>query len=161
MYITTESISKKICDLLAKNQRDSYEPICSFYNGILIYQIEVDGENVIYEGVEDDFHPLNDITALIELYNEMRVEFNDISISELTKEQVCKLVQSITWNSMFISDYINDLGVNAKIVSNFADSFIEYKEENLLNGTFKNWLNKTSYQKIGEEFYDYIQSFDE
>jgi hypothetical protein len=48
---------------------------------------------------------------------------------EWTQDKLWELRQQITLNSLFISDYENFMGVDAHVVSDFFDSYVDYLEE--------------------------------
>lgn len=47
-------------------------------------------------------------------------------IKDLTKEQLWQLRQEIVLNSLFISDYENSLGIDAKECNTFFEGYVEY-----------------------------------
>jgi hypothetical protein len=75
---------------------------------------------------------------------------------------VVELVGQITWNSIFYSDYYNKFGVDRKVVSYFAEGFLEDKEDEL--GSWDKvieYLDNTDTKTKGRDFYYYIQSVEE
>lgn len=50
-------------------------------------------------------------------------------IKDLTKEQLWKLRQEITLNSLFLRDYENSLGIDPKECNTFFDGYVEYLVE--------------------------------
>ena len=63
---------------------------------------------------------------------------------------------------MYYSDYFNKFGVDCKVVSDFADGFLEDKENELGSWVkVEEYLNNTDTKTIGEDFYYYIQSVEE
>ena len=150
-----EEISKKIIALMGKNKIDIYTTSSLTYGSLCIYSIEIEGDKIMYEGCDDDYRTLTDIDALTELYNEMRLEYEDVHISELTKEQIIDLSNSIVWNSIFVSDYENAYGVKPFIVSDYADSFLENLAEEMGWDEAMHYINTCA---VGERFYNYIQS---
>ena len=47
----------------------------------------------------------------------------------LTKEELKKLRNQITLNSVFVSDYENNMGIDPKVVSSFFEGYISYLDE--------------------------------
>lgn len=155
---THEEISKKIIALMSKNNIDIYTTSSLTYGSLCIYSIETDGDKILYEGCDDDYRTLTDVEALTELYDEMRLEYEDVHISELTKEEVNDLASCIVWNSIFVSDYENVYGVKAKMVSYYADGFLENLAEEMGWDDAMHFINTCA---VGERFYNYIQSVEE
>ena len=153
-----EEISKKIIALMGKNNIDTYTTSSLTYGSLCIYSIETDGHEIQYEGCDDDYRTLTDVDALTELYDEMRLEYEDVHISELTKEEVNDLACSIVWNSIFVSDYENVYGVKAKMVSYYADGFLEFLNEEM--ESYDEVLHYVNTCAVGERFYNYIQSIE-
>ena len=77
--------------------------------------------------------------------------------------QTNRLTKDIVWNSLFISDYENRYGIDANIVSDFADGYLdwlceEFKEEiddNNIDTLFKVLDREVRNNKGGYSFYDY------
>lgn len=153
-----EEISKKIIALMSKNNIDTYTTSSLTYGTLCIYSIETDGHKIQYEGCDDDYRTLTDVDALTELYDEMRLEYEDVHISELTKEEVNDLASCIVWNSIFVSDYENVYGVKADMVSYYADSFLEDLADEMGWDEAMHFINTCA---IGDRFYAYIQSVEE
>lgn len=80
-----------------------------------------------------------------EAYNAVRKELNEIHLEELTKEEVERLEKQIVMGSVYVADYENSFGVNPNEVSNYADGYLETKEDPEEYGEY-------------DTFYDYIQS---
>ena len=80
-----------------------------------------------------------------EAYNAVRKELNEIHLEELTKKEVERLEKQIVMGSVYVADYENTFGVNPHEVSNYADGYLETKEDPEEYGEYKT-------------FYDYIQS---
>lgn len=153
-----EEISKKIIALMGKNNIDTYTTSSLTYGSLCIYSIETDGHKILYEGCDDDYRTLTDVDALTELYDEMRLEYEDVHISELTKEQVKELTDFICWNSIFLADYTNPFGIKPIIVSNYADGFLEVLAEEMGWDDAMHFINTCA---VGDRFYTYIQSVEE
>ena len=153
-----EEISKKIIALMGKNNIDIYTTSSLTYGSLCIYSIETDGHKIQYEGCDDDYRTLTDVDALTELYNEMRLEYEDVHISELTKEEVNDLASQIVWNSIFVIDYENVYGVKADTVSYYADGFLEDLADEMGWDEAMHFINTCA---VGDRFYAYIQSVEE
>jgi intergrase/recombinase len=150
---------QRVIEILNKNGVDTYTPEKLVYNDIVIYNIEVGDNSLAYEGCAEDYLPLTDEVVIAELLNEIMIEFNEVSIWDLTEEQVVELVKKITWNSIYHADYCNRFGVDCKVVCVFAEGFLEDKEYEL--GSWDevvNYIKTAKKEVIGNEFYHYIQS---
>ena len=153
---------QKLIEILIKNEVDHYEPEHLVYNGLVIYGIDVWEDHLTYEGCEDDFMLLTDEVAIAKLLKEVMIRYEEVSIWSLSEEEVVELTTQITWNSIFYSDYSNSFGVDKKVVSDFADGFLDDKED-VLGGwdEVEKYLNNTDTKTIGRDFYYYIQSVEE
>ncbi len=80
-----------------------------------------------------------------EVYNAVRRELNEIHLSELTEEEVEKLQGQVVMGSLYTADYENTFGVNPSEVANYAEGYLEAKDNPEEYGDY-------------ETFYDYIQS---
>lgn len=86
-----------------------------------------------------------------------------IALCNLGKIQTNRLTKDIVWNSLFISDYENRYDIDANVVSDFADGYIEWLSE-----VFEEEIDKDNIDTIfrvldrevrnisgGYSFYDY------
>lgn len=80
-----------------------------------------------------------------EVYNAVRRELNEIHLSELTEKEVEKLQGQVVMGSLYTADYENTFGVNPSEVANYAEGYLEAKDNPEEYGDY-------------ETFYDYIQS---
>ena len=80
-----------------------------------------------------------------EVYNAVRRELNEIRLSELTEKEVEKLQGQVVMGSLYTADYENTFGVNPSEVANYAEGYLEAKDNPEEYGDY-------------ETFYDYIQS---
>ena len=86
-----------------------------------------------------------------------------LTLISLGKIQTNRLTKDIVWNSLFISDYENRYGIDANIVSDFADGYLdllceEFNEEiddNNIDTLFKVLDREVRNNKGGYSFYDY------
>ena len=86
-----------------------------------------------------------------------------LTLISLGKIQTNRLTKDIVWNSLFISDYENRYGIDANIVSDFADGYLdwlceEFKEEiddNNIDTLFKVLDREVRNNNGGYSFYDY------
>lgn len=86
-----------------------------------------------------------------------------ITLVSLGKIQTNRLTKDIVWNSLFISDYENRYGIDANIVSDFADGYLEWLREefeeeiddNNIDTFFKVLDREVRNNKGGYSFYDY------
>ena len=153
---------QKLVEILNKNEVCNYEPENLVYNNTVIYNVEVWADHLTYEGSEEDNMPLTDEVIITELLNEVMIRYEEVSIWSLSEEEVTELTTQITWNSMYHSDYYNKFGVDRKVVCNFAEGFLEDKEDEL--GSWDkvcDYLDNTDKKVIGRDFYYYIQSVEE
>lgn len=135
-----KEMRKAIAEIMIKHNTDMYELswALSKVNGIdyitLFSEDNIEGINFEEEYINI---PDKDIEAI---YNEVRREFQEVHIWELTEEEVNHLSNHIMWNSLYIADYKNKFGVNPKEVCDFADGYLECEDDEY------------------ESFYQYIQS---
>ena len=80
-----------------------------------------------------------------DVYNAVRRELNEIRLSELTEKEVEKLQGQVVMGSLYTADYENTFGVNPSEVANYAEGYLEAKDNPEEYGDY-------------ETFYDYIQS---
>ena len=86
-----------------------------------------------------------------------------ITLCNLGKIQTNRLTKDIVWNSLFIDDYENRYDIDANVVSDFADGYIEwlceeFEEEidkNDINTVFRVLDREVRNNKGGHSFYDY------
>lgn len=86
-----------------------------------------------------------------------------IALCNLGKIQTNRLTKDIVWNSLFISDYENRYDIDANVVSDFADGYIEwlceeFEEEidkNNIDTIFRVLDREVRNNKGGYSFYDY------
>lgn len=86
-----------------------------------------------------------------------------IALCNLGKNQTNRLTKDIVWNSLFISDYENRYDIDANVVSDFADGYIEwlceeFEEEidkNNIDTIFRVLDREVRNNKGGYSFYDY------
>ena len=86
-----------------------------------------------------------------------------LTLVSLGKIQTNRLTKDIVWNSLFISDYENRYGIDANIVSDFADGYLEWLREefeeeiddNNIDTFFKVLDREVRNNKGGYSFYDY------
>ena len=91
------------------------------------------------------------------------MEKDIIALCNLGKIQTNRLTKDIVWNSLFISDYENRYGINANVVSDFADGYIEWLCEEFvdeidsddINTIFRVLDREVRNNKGGYSFYDY------
>ena len=91
------------------------------------------------------------------------MEKDIITLCNLGKIQTNRLTKDIVWNSLFISDYENRYDIDANVVSDFADGYIEwlcdeFEEEidkNDINTIFRVLDREVRNNKGGYSFYDY------
>lgn len=85
-------------------------------------------------------------------------------IKDLTKEQLWKLRQEITLNSLFVRDYENSLGIDPKECYTFFDGYVEYLGElaidaenvNLQEITDSDYLDLAFKQDNKENLYNWF-----
>lgn len=86
-----------------------------------------------------------------------------IALCNLGKIQTNRLTKDIVWNSLFISDYENRYDIDANVVSDFADGYIEWLcdefegeiDKNDINTIFRVLDREVRNNKGGYSFYDY------
>jgi hypothetical protein len=91
------------------------------------------------------------------------MEKDIIALCNLGKIQTNRLTKDIVWNSLFIGDYENRYDIDANVVSDFADGYLdwlceEFEEEidrNDINTIFRVLNREVRNNKGGYSFYDY------
>ena len=86
-----------------------------------------------------------------------------IALCNLGKIQTNRLTKDIVWNSIFVSDYKNRYDIDANVVSDFADGYLDwlcevFEEEidrNDINTIFSVLDREVRNNKGGHSFYDY------
>ena len=81
------------------------------------------------------------------IYDDIRKELREVHLDELSEREVAKLEKQIVKGSVFMSDYENTFGVKPEEVFNYADGYLEAKENPEEYGDY-------------ETFYDYICSIE-
>ena len=81
------------------------------------------------------------------IYDDIRRELREVHLDELSEKEVAKLEKQIVMGSVFTGDYDNTFGVSAEEVANYADGYLEAKENPEEYGDY-------------ETFYDYIRSIE-
>lgn len=108
----------------------------------------------VEDNLEDDEEDYEDDDQVLEeAHNGTR------QIQELTFEEAEQLFGEILFNSVYMADYENTLGVNPAEVLIYADGYLE----ELLTDDEGKYLDDKAFEDIqltAEGFYDYIQSFE-
>lgn len=142
--MNTKKMRKAIHDILVKNDKDTYYLSARLAIGIGIECITLEENGIIGVNFDEEIVkvPNDDVKRI---YDEVRVEFQEIHLDELSEKEVAKLEKEIVFGSYYLADYENSFGVNPKEVSVYADGYLETKEDPEEYGDY-------------ETFYDYIQS---
>ena len=135
---------KAIHDILVKNDRDTYYLSAELALRIGIECITLDKNGIIGVNFDEEIVkvPNDDVKRI---YDEVRVEFEEVHLDELTEKQVEKLEREIVKGSYYLADYKNSFGVAPQEVANYAEGYLETKDDPEEYGYY-------------ETFYDYIQS---
>ena len=135
---------KAIHDILVKNDRDTYYLSAELALRIGIECITLEKNGIIGVNFDEEIVkvPNDDVKRI---YEEVRVEFEEVHLDELTEKQVEKLEREIVKGSYYLADYKNSFGVNPQEVANYAEGYLETKDDPEEYGYY-------------ETFYDYIQS---
>ena len=91
------------------------------------------------------------------------MEKDIIALCNLGKIQTNRLTKDIVWNSIFIDDYENRYDIDAHVVSDFADGYLDWLCEEFADEIDKNDINtiirvldrEVRNNKGGYSFYDY------
>ena len=140
----TKEMRKAIHDILVKNDRDTYYLSAELALRIGIECITLEKNGIIGVNFDEEIVkvPNDDVKRI---YEEVRVEFEEVHLDELTEKQVEKLEREIVKGSYYLADYKNSFGVNPQEVANYAEGYLETKDDPEEYGYY-------------ETFYDYIQS---
>lgn len=135
---------KSIHDILVKNDRDTYYLPAELALRIGIECITLEKNGIIGVNFDEEIVkvPNDDVKRI---YEEVRVEFEEVHLDELTEKQVEKLEREIVKGSYYLADYKNSFGVKPQEVANYAEGYLETKDDPEEYGYY-------------ETFYDYIQS---
>ena len=140
-----KKLRAKANTIMCKNNVDMVSLPAETALALGIEYVALKGKNNI-QGInfDEEYVPIkdNDVKAV---YDAVRKELNEIHLSELTEEQVEKLLKEIVLGSLYTADYNNTLGVSASEVANYADGYLEAKSDPEEYGEYEN-------------FYDYLQS---
>ena len=140
----TQEMRKAVHDILVKNDRDTYYLSAELALRIGIECITLEKNGIIGVNFDEEIVkvPNDDVKRI---YEEVRVEFEEVHLDELTEKQVEKLEREIVKGSYYLADYKNSFGVNPQEVANYAEGYLETKDDPEEYGYY-------------ETFYDYIQS---
>ena len=140
----TKEMRKAIHDILVKNDRDTYYLSAELALRIGIECITLEKNGIIGVNFDEEIVkvPNDDVKRI---YDEVRVAFQEVHLDELTEKQVEKLEREIVKGSYYLADYKNSFGVNPQEVANYAEGYLETKDDPEEYGYY-------------ETFYDYIQS---
>ena len=135
---------KAVHDILVKNDRDTYYLTAELALRIGIECITLEKNGIIGVNFDEEIVkvPNDDVKRI---YEEVRVEFEEVHLDELTEKQVEKLEREIVKGSYYLADYKNSFGVKPQEVANYAEGYLETKDDPEEYGYY-------------ETFYDYIQS---
>ena len=140
----TKEMRKAVHDILVKNDRDTYYLSAELALRIGIECITLEKNGIIGVNFDEEIVkvPNDDVKRI---YDEVRVEFEEVHLDELTEKQVEKLEREIVKGSYYLADYKNSFGVAPQEVANYAEGYLETKDDPEEYGYY-------------ETFYDYIQS---
>lgn len=143
--MTTAQMKKRTNALMAKHGFDTLLLSAKTAIRLGIEYITLKGKTGI-QGInfDEEYVPIKD-GDVEEVYNAVRKELNEIHLQELTEKEVEELQEQIVMGSLYVSDYENTFGVNPNEVCNYADGYLEAKD------------NPEEYGEY-DTFYDYIQS---
>ena len=141
----TKEMRKKIHDILVKHVHDTFYLSAELALRIGIECITLKGTDDIQGMNFDEEYVKVKSEDLKRIYEEVRVEFEEVHLDELTEKQVEKLEKEIVKGSYYLADYKNSFGVEPQEVANYAEGYLETKEDPEEYGYY-------------ETFYDYIQS---
>lgn len=143
--MNSKELRKKAHKILVKHLTDIYYLSAKLGLKLGIECITLKGKDDIQGMNFDEEYVIlkdSDVEAVI---NEIRVEFEEVHLDELTEKQVEKLEKEIVKGSYYLADYKNSFGVAPQEVANYAEGYLETKEDPEEYGYY-------------ETFYDYIQS---
>ena len=81
-------------------------------------------------------------------------------LCSLGKIQTNRLTKQIVWNSLYTADYANSYGIDPKVVSDFADGYLDYLQDTFevkggIEELFKVFDKHVTNNRSGHSFYDY------
>jgi hypothetical protein len=124
----TKEMRKSIHDILVKNDRDTYYLSAELALRIGIECITLEKNGIIGVNFDEEIVkvPNDDVKRI---YEEVRVEFEEVHLDELTEKQVEKLEREIVKGSYYLADYKNSFGVKPQEVANYAEGYLETKDD--------------------------------
>ena len=122
-------MKKAISKIMVKHNTDTYPLTAELGLKLGFEYITLSGENSI-KGVDFDENYVSIKSADVKaIYDEVRKEFNEVHLDELTEKEVEKLERQIVKGSVFMADYVNTFGVAPEEVASYADGYLETKED--------------------------------
>lgn len=141
----TKEMRKAIHDILVKHVHDTFYLPAELALRIGIECVTLKGKDDIQGMNFDEEYVKVKSEDLKRIYEEVRVGFEEVHLDELTENQVEKLEREIVKGSYYLADYENSFGVAPQEVANYAEGYLEAKDDPEEYGDY-------------ETFYDYIQS---
>lgn len=137
--MSRKEMRKKIHSLMVKNNMDMIALPARTAILVGVEYVTLKGKTDI-QGInfEEKYVPIDsDFISII--YGVIRKMLKDVHLYELTEEEINDLLDEILFGSVYLADYNNSFGVKPEEVSDYADGFLEVKDEY-------------------NSFYDYIQT---
>lgn len=137
--MSRKEMRKKIHSLMVKNNMDMIALPARTAILVGVEYVTLKGKTDI-QGInfEEKYVPIDsDFISII--YGVIRKMLKDVHLYELTEEEINDLLDEILFGSVYLADYDNSFGVKPEEVSDYADGFLEVKDEY-------------------NSFYDYIQT---
>lgn len=137
--MNNKEMRKKIHSIMVKNNMDMIALPARTAILVGVEYVTLKGKNDIqginfeekYVSIDSDFISI--------IYGVIRKMLKDVHLYELTEEEINDLLDEILFGSVYLADYNNSFGVNPEEVSDYADGFLEVKDEY-------------------NSFYDYVQT---
>ena len=139
----TKEMRNYIHNLMVKNNVDIIELPARVTRATGIVWVTLNNNNDIKgEDFDECYVEIKDADIPL-IYLFMRKHFKDVHMYELSEKEVEQLEKQIVFGSLYLADYENTLGVSAREVSDYADGYLEAKDDECFGP---------------ESFYDYICS---
>lgn len=154
---------------MEERQVDSISVYPFIVNNTVIYSLSFGNGGLVYEDCDSFYNPLVEDKTIDILHEMMKQQWELRHLNELSVEEIESLLKQIVFDSMYYSDFRNDLGVSMYEVSYFTESFtmyvdsyiqesIEHKEDNPYKAAdVWQWFDNASTKEIAEEFHYYLQ----
>ena len=142
-----KKMREKTHNLMVKNETDMISLPAKTALALGIEYVTLKGESNI-QGInfDEEYVPIKD-GSVKAVYDAVRREFGNFHLYELSEQDIENLERQIVMGSVYVADYDNTFGVNPNEVANYAEGYLEAKDNPEEFGEY-------------DSFYDYIQDIE-